>query len=82
MGLEPASNDCACDVIVWEGQSYEIVFCPMHAAAPAMFEAIQDLLDSKSTMYGGHQVYHIHQNATVIENLKAALELATGDAEE
>jgi hypothetical protein len=59
----------------YETEQIKMKHCPLHAAAPAMLEACEDLLDSKRVMHEGHTVYYLHENSTVIQNMKAAIDL-------
>lgn len=43
MRLEGAINDCTCDILDYGSGTYEIKFCPRHAAADEMYSALVGL---------------------------------------
>jgi hypothetical protein len=67
-------HDCGCCTIVRETLTTrwaEIIFCPLHAAADVMYEALQAALTDDSD-------YYILQSPTVVK-IQAALALADGE---
>ena len=75
------TQECGCNVEeVWVDSfkvaGYNILYCPRHAAADAMYEAIEEVLNDGWN--------HSYEDTWVItqdtrERLKAALALADGD---
>jgi hypothetical protein len=62
--------ECGCVVVCWRGLFDEIEYCPLHAAAPAMLEALE--LAISTVRY-----YHEHEGCPdTLKKCRAAIALA------
>ncbi|KKL66153.1 hypothetical protein LCGC14_2147800 [marine sediment metagenome] len=54
--------------------------CAVHRAAPALLEALEQLLDERFTPQAGHNEYKLHAMLSEVQNLaRAAILAAKGD---
>ena len=72
-------KECGCEIIFKEGYATlpfgKIVFCPLHAAAPDLIEALKMFLD----LYGGHAADDAREERYEIIAARRALKKAKGE---